>query len=83
MRKILLIVFSFAVAGCDAERASWMNYMTDHPAMVVCYSGGKEIFKGTSKGKVFSSSQSDGYFLTDSSDGKLKEVSGDCVITYL
>lgn len=51
-------------------------------ANVKCYSAEKLIYDGNSTGKVSSSSQSDGYYFVDKKDGKLKEVSGNCVITY-
>ncbi len=35
-----------------------------------------------STGKVESSDSSDGYFFVDAKDNKLKEVSGNCIITY-
>lgn len=40
------------------------------------------IYEGESTGKVSSELSSDGYFFVDKKDGKLKEVSGNCVIEY-
>lgn len=51
-------------------------------ANVRCYSAEKLIYEGDSTGKVTSSSSSDGYYFVDRKDNKLKEVSGNCVITY-
>lgn len=51
-------------------------------ALVRCYSAEFLIYEGHSTGKITSSSQSDGYYFIDKADGKLKEVSGNCVITY-
>jgi len=58
--------------------ADWLN----REAYVKCYSGGKLIFDSESDGKVFSEEGSDGYVFIDKKDGKLKEVSGDCIISY-
>ena len=52
-------------------------------AMVTCYSGEKVIYKGNSTGKVTSPDNSDGYQFVAESDGRLKEVSGNCVIDYI
>ena len=51
-------------------------------AKVECYSAELLIYSGYSTGKVNSSAQSDGYYFVDKKDNKLKEVSGNCVITY-
>lgn len=51
-------------------------------ANVKCYSGTLLIYEGNSTGKVSNSNQSDGYYFVDANDGKLKEVSGNCVVTY-
>jgi hypothetical protein len=51
-------------------------------ANVTCYSGDKLIYQGESTGKVSNSESSDGYYFIDKADNKLKEVSGNCVITY-
>jgi len=69
------------LTGCtDAARGKLSAYVGS--AGVVCYSGSSLIYKGESTGKVSSSESSDGYYFVDKSDGKLKEVSGNCIITY-
>lgn len=51
-------------------------------ADIKCYSGTKLIYEGTSTGKVQSEASSDGYNFVEKKSGKLKEVSGNCVIEY-
>lgn len=84
MKKLILIPALFSVAlmsGCtDAHFDKLTNF--GGSASVKCYSGEKLIFDGVSTGKVVSEANSDGYAFRDSSDGKLKEVSGNCVIEY-
>ena len=77
MRFVLLALF--VMIGCtDAE---WEQYATlGESGEIVCYSGGKEIYRGRSTGKIETESHSDGWFLKDASTGKLVRVSGDCVI---
>lgn len=71
----------FVLSGCtDAGWSKLTAY--GNSATVECYSGGKLIYKGSSTGKVKSEESSDGYFFRDAADGKLKEVSGNCVIVY-
>ena len=52
-------------------------------AKIECYSGTKLIYKGQSTGKISSEEHSDGYSFVDKKTGKLTEVSGNCVITYI
>ena len=87
IRNKLYIVCVVALIGglssftacTDAERAKFGGLGSEHS--VSCYSGGKLIYEGISTGKVLSEENSDGYYFTDNSSGKLMEVSGNCVIT--
>jgi len=75
-------LFILFVTGCtDATRGKLFAY--GGKASIKCYSGAKLIYEGRSTGKVSSSEQSDGYYFVDAADGKLKEVSGNCIITYI
>jgi hypothetical protein len=78
--KILIIITLFLTACTDAQfgKISALG----GSAKVVCYSGDLLIYEGESTGKVSNSSQSDGYYFIDKKDNKLKEVSGNCIITY-
>ena len=82
MKSIFVVLFlSLVVSGCtDGLMGKISSY--GGSANVKCYSAEKLIYDGNSTGKVSSSSQSDGYYFVDKKDGKLKEVSGNCVITY-
>ncbi len=82
MKKLIcVVVLGLFLAGCtDAKREKLFSL--GDSAHVVCYSGGMIIYDGYSTGKISSSEMSDGYFFRDKVTNKLKEVSGDCVITY-
>lgn len=71
--------------GCSSWRTELSRSTADlvnRSAQISCYSGGQLIYSGNSEGKVFSESNSDGYTFIAADDGKLKEVSGDCIIRY-
>ena len=83
--SLFAIILLSLVTACSSLQtnmsrtfADWLN----REAYIKCYSGGKLIFDSESDGKVFSEEGSDGYVFIDKKDGKLKEVSGDCVISY-
>ena len=84
MKAIILLIISTLMLITSCTDA-WMGKITSlgSKASVKCYSGNLLIYEGVSTGKVKSSEQSDGYYFVDSADGKLKEVSGNCIITYL
>ncbi len=84
-KKLAILSLLFWATGCSSWRtglsrntADWTN----RSAEISCYSGGQLIYSGKSKGKVFSESNSDGYTFIAADDGKLREVSGDCIIKY-
>ena len=80
-RTILLVMAAVALVGCTD--AMWGKVgALGGSGTITCYSGGKEIYKGESTGKIQSESQSDGYFFVDKATNKLTEVSGECVIVY-
>ena len=82
MKYTLLAIATIAITGCtDAARGKLFAY--GGQAHIKCYSGTTLIYEGTSSGKVNSSESSDGYYFVDAKDNKLKEVSGNCVITYI
>ncbi len=71
------------LSGCtDAGRSKFGNWVTDTPARITCYSGGKVTVDTFSTGKVNSESNSDGYNFRDKYSDRLREVSGDCDIDY-
>lgn len=68
------------LAGCtDAERANMTTLGS--AGDVVCYSGGREVYRGRSTGKILSEEHSDGWQFVDQATGKFIRVSGDCLIT--
>lgn len=78
---LLLLATCATITGCtDAAQGKLRAY--GGAADIECYSGTALIYEGTSTGKVNSSKSSDGYYFVDIADGKLKEVSGNCVIAY-
>ena len=81
MKQALIFIAVFLFMGCTDARCSKITSLGDS-AEIECYSGGKLIYKGKSTGKVSSEKSSDGYFFLDAKDQRLKEVSGNCVITY-
>lgn len=75
------IILLLLLTGCtDAARGKLSAY--GGSATIKCYSGTSLIYEGESTGKVKSSTESDGYYFVDKADNLLKEVSGNCIITY-
>lgn len=82
MKKLFLLFgIVLVIGGCTDAHISKLSSLGSS-AKIACYSGGKLIYEGISTGKVVSEENSDGYFFKDEKDGKLKEVSGNCVIVY-
>jgi hypothetical protein len=78
----VIYLFVACLAGCsEGTRAKFSAY--GGSAKIKCYSADILIFEGESTGKVNSEAHSDGYYFVDKADGKLKEVSGNCVIEYI
>ena len=81
MKRLLLLPALLLTVGCtDAKMAGYRALGGE--ASVICHSGGKIIFEGTSTGKVESPPNSDGYLFVNAKTGKLVEVSGECIIDY-
>lgn len=81
MKLMIFLLMIASIIGCtDAEMQKLTNL--GNSAYIECYSGELLIYSGTSTGKVISESTSDGYFFKDAADGNLKEVSGNCIISY-
>ena len=79
--KFAIIAGIFALAACTDATCAKYGALGD-AATIKCYSGGELIYEGRSTGKVRSEQSSDGYYFKDAADGKLKEVSGNCIIVY-
>lgn len=79
------IILLMMTTGCSSWRMGVSRTTSDwsnRSAEIFCYSGGQLIYSGKTDGKVISESNSDGYIFIAADDGKLKEVSGDCIIKY-
>lgn len=73
-------IFALALlAGCTDATLSQLSSVGTS-GEVTCYSGGKEIYRGVSTGKISSEQGSDGWFFREQGTNKLIRVSGDCVI---
>ena len=78
--KVLLLLALFSVTSC----ASFDKMFSfSEPRHIKCYSGKALIYEGTSEGKVYSESSSDGYIFNELKSGKLVEVSGNCIMRSL
>ena len=75
---IALALFSLSCTEAQWEKATKIG----DSAKVKCYSGGIVIYEGESTGAISSEENSDGYYFKEKADGKLKEVSGNCVLSY-
>jgi len=82
MKTLLAIGLMAALSACtDAEFAKFAAL--GDSAHVKCWSADNVIFDGRSTGKVTrADTGADGYYFVDQADGALKEVSGNCVVTY-
>lgn len=80
---VLIVLISggvWATGNCALDTYAARIKAQGSPATIICYSGGKLIYRGRSTGRVKSPSNSDGYLFKDAKTGKLTEVSGNCVI---
>lgn len=78
---IAVAIVALIGACTDTTRAKYAAY--GESALVKCYSGGTLIYEGRSTGRVLKEETgADGYAFKEASTGALKEVSGDCNVTY-
>ena len=80
MKYVMIVGLVFLVGCTDGRMARFQSL--GGSAEVTCYSGTKKIYEGSSTGKVSSPENSDGYYFVDAADKRLKEVSGNCIISY-
>ena len=83
MKKSMLFMVSLATSisffGCtDAQKKQISSLGST--GEIVCYSGGKEIYRGRSTGKISTEGHSDGWFFEEEGSHKLVRISADCVI---
>ncbi len=80
MKKLSLIAL-LVLVGCTDGQMGKLQALGGQ-AHVKCWSGDTLIYEGHSTGKVSNAGHSDGYYFVDKQDNKLKEVSGNCIVTY-
>lgn len=79
--SLFLMSLTLLFSGCtDGQLGKLSSY--NGSANVKCYSGDTLIYEGISTGKISNSESSDGYYFVDKKDNLLKEISGNCIITY-
>jgi hypothetical protein len=78
--KLTIPLLLLASVGCTDATLGKLDAL-GNTAKIQCYSGGVLIYEGKSTGKVKSENGSDGYFFR-AEDGFMREVSGDCIVTY-
>lgn len=78
MKKLICGVLLFAMGCSDTEWAQWSSI--GEPAIIICYSGGREIYRGKSTGRLHTEQGSDGWLFKEVGSALLIRVSGDCVI---
>jgi hypothetical protein len=79
MRFIYLAILAMILSSCTDARVKHFTTLGSS-GEITCYSGGKEIYKGKSTGKIASEQASDGWYFQEDITGQLILVSGDCVI---
>lgn len=79
MKRFILLATIIGGVGCtDANMKQFTSL--GYAGTIVCYSGGKEIYTGTSTGKIATEKDSDGWYFVEAGTSKLIRVSGDCLI---
>ena len=88
MKKTLIITTMLLLSMACTSCAGWQNGLQrnvnnfiNKPASIQCFSGGKEILKEKTNGKVTDDPDSDGFFYRRE-NGEFVEVSADCIFTY-
>lgn len=78
-----VIVTALALNGCSSFNnaiGSWGSNLSNRPANVVCYSGGKEVYRTTTTGKVTTGNGDMASFWDN--NGNFVEAFADCIYTY-
>jgi len=79
MKNYLIgVVCLFAFACNEAKGVGNLNTSIS----IECYSGGILIYQGATANDISSDFITDAYVFIEESTGKLKKVSGNCIITY-
>ena len=83
--RTLAVVLTLALTtqGCASLNntlGSWGTNLSDAPATVTCYSGGKEVYKTITRGKVTTGAGDMASFYD--ANGHLVEAYADCFYVY-
>jgi len=78
---MIVAALMFCFSGCSFNARMSNLTAAGHDHQVELWSGGTNVQTWTSSGKVATETNSDGYFFTDKTTGKLVRVTGDLVIT--
>ncbi len=77
--RFAIVGLLLLACGCtNAERAQLGGFGKDFKVSV--YSGGEKVKEWTSSGKVLTEKDTDGWYFSDKSSGKLVRVSGTVVV---
>lgn len=78
MKRMIAMAIVLMLAGCtDSQRASYGAFGEE--ATVTCYSGGSEIYKGSSTGKVMAADS--GFTFRSKETNSYVRTNADCIIT--
>ena len=81
MKKLFVLILAFLPGCTDATWDSTIGKL-GVAAEIECYSGGQLVFKDKSTGAITSPQASDGWAYRSEENGKYREVSADCILTY-
>lgn len=82
MKKLMILSvlgLALMVGGCTDAQIKNITTLGD-PGTIILYSGGKEVGRWKSTGKIASESSSDGWMFEDAETGKFIRVSGTTVV---
>lgn len=79
MKIIFAMIACLALIGCSAS----LSRMSMGDCKIEMYNGGELIRTWTSKGRVLSEGESDGWYFTDATTNQVVIVTGNIIITPL
>lgn len=85
LNKLLALSLTLSVAllsGCEQSNGVKQSKIMQNEASITCYSGGTVIFASEKVSGVESHYQLRGIRFLDLTDNKLKQTTGDCIITF-
>jgi hypothetical protein len=75
----MILVCLLVLSGCTSAEIARGGAKFSN-GKITCYSGGKEIYAGTSEGRIEPENKSDGWYFMEANTKRLIRISGDCVI---